>query len=155
MDKEALKNLGQFCGTEQYYQTHPSFCITDGVRFLCENAECFWLTDIMSSYQGLCANDEKLRDFQVWRLVPAVEPTREKLEVLTEGGVLCYRRGTEGAKAVAYAICERDTNDTAIVQEIYHTDFPFDAMSEVKLFVQSTVDASGRKLSVAMLPNEY
>lgn len=154
MNKEALKDLGQFYGTQQYHRTHPGFVVTDGVKFLCENAECFWFTDIMSSYQGLCANDEKLRDFQVWRLVPAVTPTTEKLDVLTEGGLLCYRR-FEDEVAVAYAICERDDNDVAIVQEIPFTDFPFDAMSEVKLFVQSTVDASGRKLSVAMLPNEY
>ena len=46
-----LSNLMSYCyGTEHYY-TNPiySFKYTDGIKTFCENAQCYWLLDIVNS----------------------------------------------------------------------------------------------------------
>ena len=35
--------LAQFTGTAQYWRVARQFVITDGVKYLAENAHCFWL----------------------------------------------------------------------------------------------------------------
>ncbi|MCB8789014.1 DUF6876 family protein [Planktothrix agardhii] len=41
---EQLKTeLSQFNGTENYYKHSLGFSYTDGINFLAENAECYWL----------------------------------------------------------------------------------------------------------------
>ena len=35
--------LSQFTGTTQYYRILPTFVVTDGVKYLMEEAECYWL----------------------------------------------------------------------------------------------------------------
>ena len=42
--------LAQFTGTERYYRIAPKFLITDGVKFLAENAGCYWLLDVAVSH---------------------------------------------------------------------------------------------------------
>ncbi len=71
MNKDALKNFGQFSmGTENYYRHSlvPNFLFTDGVKYLAENAECFWLIDIIASYQAMAKKDEALQAMQFWHL---------------------------------------------------------------------------------------
>lgn len=60
--QELLDGLSGFYGTENYWTraTYP-FVYTDGVHFLAENAECFWLLDLIASYR-------RSEDFQIWRL---------------------------------------------------------------------------------------
>ena len=41
--------LAQFSGTENYYRCH-SLLLTDGVFYLAEKAECFWLMDVIWSH---------------------------------------------------------------------------------------------------------
>ena len=65
--EEIQANMAQATGTEQYHKFNilfPTIVITDGVRQLCMDAECFWLMDIIGSHQP------KIRDesFQVWTL---------------------------------------------------------------------------------------
>ena len=51
MDNDELQaNLTQFTGTERYYRIAPKFLITDGVKYLAENAGCYWLLDAATSY---------------------------------------------------------------------------------------------------------
>lgn len=111
--------LAQFTGTEQYHKF--SYCsklvITDGVKYLATKANCFWLLDIIASYQPKCNKDEMLKEFQVWTL--KVNNTTGKV------------------------ICERDTNDIAITQDIEHTDFP---LPSIKLYCIN---------GVILLPSEY
>ena len=88
-------------GTSQYHRfSHlPSFpVITDGVLAVAEAAGCYWLLDVIGSYQY----DPRLdKYFQVWKL----EVNRE-----ANSGVV------------------RGYNDTTLIitQDIPYTDFPLD-----------------------------
>ena len=119
--------LGQFCGTEAYHRLTilPNLVATDGVAWLCKNAECFWLMDAIASYQGKCMKDPMLQDMQFWTLT----------------------QNTEDNTAVL--ICERDTGDVAIKQELEYSSFP---LPEIKIWVEK--GWAGREVMVAMLPSE-
>ena len=50
--KAILEELAQFTGTERYYRsTFGGLLLTDGVHYLRERLECYWLIDIVESYQ--------------------------------------------------------------------------------------------------------
>lgn len=54
LSPEALKQgLAQFSGTETWYPVYPNLMITDGVKWLCDHAACYWLLDCIFSYQLL------------------------------------------------------------------------------------------------------
>ena len=61
---ELEEELAQFHGTTKYYKNFTGLLYTDGVRYLAERAECYWLIDLVGSYQP------QLRDvpFQLWRI---------------------------------------------------------------------------------------
>lgn len=105
-------SLAQFTGTERYYEygNMTNIKLTDGVKWLCDNAGCYWLIDIIVSYQRKCSLDPMLQDFQIWTL--KVKNSKGKV------------------------ICERDTNDIAITQRIPYTDFP---LPEIKLYCENEV----------------
>jgi hypothetical protein len=46
-------NLEKFMGSEKCYRTHHNVLITEGVKYLCDTAQCFWLIDCISSYQRI------------------------------------------------------------------------------------------------------
>ena len=49
--KDALQTaLTQFTGTAQYWRVARQFVITDGVKYLAETLECFWLIDAAISH---------------------------------------------------------------------------------------------------------
>ena len=70
--------------------------ITDGVKELTEIAECYWLIDLIASYQP---NKNLDKSFQVWKLIVDKE---------TDTAVLIGSNDIE----------------PIIAQEIPHTDFP-------------------------------
>lgn len=43
-------NLNQFIGTEKYYRITHSHLLTDGTKYLAEQAECFWLMTAIASH---------------------------------------------------------------------------------------------------------
>lgn len=100
--KEEITNaLDQFCGTERYHKfsiLYPRLVLTDGVKFLCVEAECFWLMDIIGSYQKQLAKEP----FQVWKLVVA------------------------DRKAVVTCIDGNDKE--VVRQEVGYTDFPLESI---------------------------
>jgi Family of unknown function (DUF6876) len=49
--EELLINLRHFTGTENYYKHPFGILYTDGVRFLAMEAQCYWLIDLVASYQ--------------------------------------------------------------------------------------------------------
>src|ERR1039458_1638641 len=96
---ELLQALPQFTGTEAYHRFNrifPKTLITDGVLYLAENAECYWLLDILASIQTIKA--VKSESF-----LTASFNKNEKMV-----------RVTDGNKAVLYE------------QEIASTTFPLD-----------------------------
>jgi len=42
--------LGQFTGTSKYYRISRRHLLTDGTRYLAEQAACFWLMDAIASH---------------------------------------------------------------------------------------------------------
>ncbi len=48
-----LTALAHFTGTTQWYRNRmfPAYTYTDGVKFLAEEAECYWLIDYVFSNQ--------------------------------------------------------------------------------------------------------
>lgn len=57
-------DLAQFTGTEKYYRNFTGLLFTDGIKYLADHAECYWLIDLCGSYQP------ELKDipFQLWRV---------------------------------------------------------------------------------------
>ena len=110
---EILDGLKNFYGTENYYKYrlfNIEIVLTDGVKWLCENAGCYWLMDAILSYQKKCRKDDMLKGMQFWKLT-----VKDKSAVL---------------------ICERDKDNVAIQQKIEYTDFP---LQEISIWVQNGV----------------
>lgn len=47
---ELQANLSQFIGTEKYYRITHRHLLTDGTKYLAENAQCIWLMDAIASH---------------------------------------------------------------------------------------------------------
>ena len=96
-DEEKLKvELSSFTGTEYYYRHFTGLKFTDGIKYLADKTDCYWLIDLIGSYQNLL----KEIPFQVWTVK------------VNKGGY-------------AVVTCREDTNEPVIVkQEIEYTDFP-------------------------------
>lgn len=104
--------LPYFSGTETWHRWSPLFpkvTLTEGTKWLADNAGAYWLMDAIASYQKDCEKDEMLCDMQFWTLRVNEDKT-------------------------ATLICERDTDDVAFKQEIEYTDFP---LKEIKLYCAS------------------
>ena len=103
------QGLRNFTGTEGYTRYTFGILLTDGVKWLCDEAKSYWLIDAIGSYQSTpkVKNDESLQGFQFWTLKVN---TTEKTAVL---------------------ILERDSNDVVLTQKIEYTDFP---LTEIKLY---------------------
>lgn len=101
MIKLTQSELDQFIGTE-YYHRYNNLLLTDGVLFLAQKGECFWLLDLILSVQDLpqIKDDPYLQCMQFWTLIVNEDQT-------------------------AKVICERDTDDVVYEQKIDYTDFPF------------------------------
>lgn len=100
MNKDKLlKELSKFTGTQKYYKsTFGRLKLTDGIDFLRNEANCYWLIDIIESYQ------DKLRNtpFQIWTL--KVNPDKS-----------------------AVVACKEDTGQPNLIeQKLEYTDFPLD-----------------------------
>ena len=105
-----LENLNNFHGTENYY-TNPMYPFewTDGVKYLVENGEAYWLLDSIASWQKepIIKSNQDLRQVQFWKL----KVNSDNSAVLT---------------------CERDRDDVVITQKIPFTDFP---LEEITLYL--------------------
>jgi hypothetical protein len=62
---DANEQLQHFNGTENYYKYFGGLVLTDGVRELAERFKCYWLLDIIASYQP----ELRKECFQVWTLL--------------------------------------------------------------------------------------
>jgi hypothetical protein len=54
--------LQQYTGTSAYYRLYPKVVLTDGAKFLAEEANCFWLMDVYASHL-LCTIDGEQESF--------------------------------------------------------------------------------------------
>lgn len=102
ISKEELeRNLAQFTGSEEYHKfSHfTRLLATDGVIYLAQSAECFWLLDILASVQNM----PKIR--------------RAEMQVLKFDTASKMVRIEDGNKNVLYK------------QKIDYTDFPLDEIT--------------------------
>ena len=98
--KKFLEDLQNHHCTSGYYR-YMTIMITDGVKFLCEKAECFWFADIIASHQFNPL--VKSEDFQVYTL--KVNPDQTALITIDNGN-----------------------GKVLETQEITYTDFPLESM---------------------------
>ena len=64
--EDITRNLSGFTGTESYYSsTFGTLKLTDGVQWLRETLNCYWLIDIVESVQPKL----KKNNFQVWGII--------------------------------------------------------------------------------------
>ncbi len=151
MNKENLKKLNQFDCSAEYHKITESTICTDGVKFLADNADCYWFLTAIASWQNEAMKDEMLREMQFWKLMPYPQEGTFKPE--TEGGILHHQKAE--CRPDAILICERDTGDAAIIQEIGYTDFPFDALPVAKIWAKPLRLAGSLFVSTLLLPSEY
>lgn len=60
-----LLELRQFTGSMEYYKSSfGRLKVTEGAHYLRERLDCYWLIDIVESYQP----DLKDKPFQIWRI---------------------------------------------------------------------------------------
>lgn len=104
-------DLEQFIGSEICYRHRSGLLYTEGVQYLAEHGQAYWLIDAITSHQPQCMKDQILKSFQHWIL-------------------------KVNSDYSAQLICERDTNDIAFTISIPFTDFPLDT---VKLYLVNRV----------------
>ena len=94
-----IADLAQFTGTENYYKHWlGGFRYTDGVKFLADEAEAYWLLDAIFSHQ---LRKVRTMPFQLWTLT-----------VTNSNAVLSMKEDTGSAEVVH--------------QDIPYTTFPLD-----------------------------
>lgn len=50
--------LSHFTGTERYYRISRRHLLTDGTKYLAEEAECFWMMDAIASHLSEIGTDD-------------------------------------------------------------------------------------------------
>lgn len=97
LNKMGLEDeLGQFTGTVNYYRNFTGLRYTDGIKYLADKAKCYWLIDLVGSYQPRLRNVP----FQLW-----------ELKVKDDNSALAKMR-------------EDDGQPVKVTQKIPYTDFP-------------------------------
>lgn len=102
--EELLISLQCFTGTEHYYKHPFGIKFTDGVKYLADECQCYWLLDIVASYQFDI--NVKNEDFQVFKL--KVNEDHSALVEISDGN-----------------------HNILMTQEIEYTDFP---LQEIELW---------------------
>lgn len=77
--KNANDELKGFTGTEHYYGHTSNMIYTDGIKALCERFNCYWLIDIICSYQPQL----RMEPFQAWSL--GVNENHSAIVICTDG----------------------------------------------------------------------
>ena len=81
--KQSIMNsndqLKEYTCTENYYRHLSGLLYTDGIKALCTQFECYWLLDLICSYQPGLQGEE----FQVWSL--GVNENESAIVICTDG----------------------------------------------------------------------
>ena len=96
MKKFDPAQLSYFTGTEKYYRISRRHLLTDGTKYLAENAECFWMMDAVASHL---------------------------MEIGTADWFVVIKTTVKHAKALM--VYEDGNGHEHARQEIPYTDFPF------------------------------
>jgi len=83
------QQLAQFTGTENYYQILPMFVVTDGVKYLMDTADCYWLAQLYGFHLvGIDFNDNAFTVLKLKRTGQGAEVSIED----GNGGVLVKQK---------------------------------------------------------------
>ena len=132
--EKLLAELRHFHGTTQYFRysplQFPKFLLTEGVHHLCERAACYWLVDVIASYQAhpKVMNHKQLQQMQFWNLT-----------VKDSAGLVQ---------------CDWDSGHTVIEQQIPFTDFVLESI-DIWVAPYYPNPYEKNKHWVAMLKSEY
>jgi hypothetical protein len=125
-------DLAQFTGTQSWHRWSPLFpnmLLTDGVLYLAEKGQCFWLMDAIASHQPDLLKNEWAEQAQFWELTVDLDAH------------------------TAVLICREDSDKApAVTQVIEYTDFDLDT---IKIWVMPTGRPNGGVDYVLLLPSEY
>ena len=107
---QLLDGLRNFYGTEHYYRANPGLLVTDGVKFLADNAGCYWLLDM------------------VWSYLPVLRKSRDTFFVVRYAG-------TPGESGLFFITDDIPANQTYATQTVEYSDFPLD---EIVMYLSAT-----------------
>ncbi len=110
-NNELLYHLHSFTGTEQYHRFSPLFnavVLTDGAKYLADEAGAYWLMDMIASHLGAV-------------------PSQENFVI-----ALLTKEGVNEPGALFTLQDDIPPNNIWAEQDIEYTDFPLD---EIKLYV--------------------
>ena len=79
MKKFDPTHLSYFTGTEKYYQISRRHLLTDGTKYLAEQAECFWMMDAIASHLCEIGTED-------WFVVVRVQVTEGRAVMIYEDG---------------------------------------------------------------------
>ncbi len=131
MNSISKSDLANFTGTTQYFlhSFNKAVVYTEGVQYLAENAQAYWLIDAIASHLATrefnlaAANDERVGLLHFWKLA-------------------VYEDRSATLKAVS------DSDEPAFIEQgIPYTDFPFE---DIDVWA-----ARDEQYWVLMLPSEY
>lgn len=91
MDAEKLEDaLAYFTGTEEWYRLSPfPFTITEGMKFLADNADCYWLlTDTAAAALSLL---KKGKEAMFWTLTVNADGSAD-LKGEYDSGIVLYEQ---------------------------------------------------------------
>jgi hypothetical protein len=133
--------LRGFTGTDAYHRHWLRHVVlTDGVAYLMEHGNCYWLVDAIASHlrrPSVVAKTrgERFASFHLWEL----------------------RKLPPEYKNAASLEARADSNEpTMIRQLIPYTDFPFENGDKpFKLYAAASELEEGKTVYVLMLPSEY
>jgi hypothetical protein len=123
-DMDLRQALAHFTGSTRVYRHCLRFLhYTEGVDYLAEQAQAFWLIDAIASYQPQLKKDPMLAEFQVWLLL---RPGQEDIPWIA----------VEGNGAVLTCWPDTPTEDAppAVRQDIPLSDFP---LTDIRLYVSN------------------
>ena len=100
MKKFDPTQLSYFTGTEKYYRISRRHLLTDGTKYLEEEAECFWMMDAIASHLSEIGTED-------WFVLIRVQVTGDRAVMIYEDG-----NSREHAR-----------------QEIPYTDFPMTSIT--------------------------
>lgn len=110
--KDEIENdLQYFYGSETWYRHQADMLYTEGVKFLADKCQCYWLIDLVYSYQ----HREKfsIEPFQVWEVKVDLE-------------------------AQTAVVTATDGNDHLLAKQVIpYTDFP---LEYIKLYYTESED---------------
>lgn len=90
-----LSTLTEFTGTERYYRISRRHLLTDGTKYLADQAQCYWMMDAIASHLA---------------------------EIGTADWFVVIKTSVKGAKALM--VYEDGNGHEHARQEIPYTDFP-------------------------------